>query len=426
MTLHSRGIGNKGKAAFRKAFGQVKDLRSFLGKKPVLALTATADKAMRQRLCKLLGFKGHKEVVISPNKENIRFTVVEADKSLDCLNWLVALLKTKGEESPFCIIFCHTVSDIVLVLSVLLTKLGGSAYLEGPEPAPERCLLGVYYSATPETAKKRISSSFTGCGKARVVIASTSLSMGVDFPRVKYVVHFGPGRTLTDHLQQAGRAGRDSQQAFNIILYQGKHLSQCEPYIKNVIRKKECVRKLLLCHFTDEEFSMPTLHDCCNRCHISCQCEGDACSKAYEFDRVIDGEGNEKTREVSNDDKQCLREALQEVQFSLDVSSGGFTLFDASGLITHGFSDSIIDSIVENCNKIFNINDLMEHGFISSLRIAIVVLEVLNEVFEDIDIDSSLYKLAVLSGPVYCAVADAASAYDQLHLGSDSSSDNDS
>ena len=69
---------------------------------------------------------------------------------------------------------------------------------------------------------------------------------------------------------------------------------------------------------------------------------------------------------------------------------------------------------------------LMEHGFISSLRIAIVVLEVLNEVFEDIDIDSSLYKLAVLSGPVYCAVADAASAYDQLHLGSDSSSDNDS
>ena len=79
---------------------------------------------MRQRLCKLLGFRDYKEVLISPNKENIRFTVAEADRNLSCLDWLVSLLKSKREQSPFCIIFCHTVSDIVLVLSTLLMKLG--------------------------------------------------------------------------------------------------------------------------------------------------------------------------------------------------------------------------------------------------------------------------------------------------------------
>ncbi|KAK3705287.1 hypothetical protein QZH41_008174 [Actinostola sp. cb2023] len=178
-------------------------------------------------------------------------------------------------------------------------QLGNDAYLNGPEPAPERCLLGVYHSAAPESAKLRISSSFTGSGKARVAIASTSLSMGVDFPHVKNVVHFGPGRTLTDHLQQAGRAGRDSQLAHNIILYQGKHLRQCEPHVKDVIRKKDCIIKLLLCHFTeDESFIVPVLHDCCNRCNMSCKCEGDHCPKEFTFEKVEEGQDVSSTCEA--------------------------------------------------------------------------------------------------------------------------------
>ena len=89
--------------------------------------------------------------------------------------------------------------------------------------------------------------------------------MGVDFPRVTYVVHFGPAGKLTGHLRQAGRAGRDSQQAFNIILHQGKYLSQCQPSVKEVIKQnKICVRKLLLSHFTNDDISVPMLRDCCN------------------------------------------------------------------------------------------------------------------------------------------------------------------
>ena len=190
----------------------------------MLALTATADKSMRERLCKLLGFKGHKELIISPNKENIHFSVISCDKTFTCFNWLVDIIKEKKAESPLTIIFCHTVSDIVLVLSTLLMKLDNDDYLKGSDPAPDRCILAVYYSATPESAKTKVTNSFTFSGNARVVIASTSLSMGIDFPHVRYVIHFGPGRTLTDHLQQAGRAGKDSQNAYNIVMYMGKHL----------------------------------------------------------------------------------------------------------------------------------------------------------------------------------------------------------
>jgi hypothetical protein len=146
-------------------------------------------------------------------------------------------------------------------------------------------------------------------------------------------------------------------------------------------------------------------HDCCNRCQSSCKCEGESCSKEFLFEKVEVVENISRMRDVSDNDKLCLREALQEIQLALD-SSSGFTLFDVSGRIAHGFSDSIINSIVEKSNHIFTICDLMEYACISSINIAIMVLEVLNEIFEDIFIDDNLYKLAVLSGPVYNTVID--------------------
>ena len=301
-----------------------------MGKKPVLALTATADKSLRQRLCNLLGFKEHKQLIISPNKEKLRFSVIAGDKSLSCFDWLVDLIKEKKVQTPHTIIFCHTVSDIVMVLSTLLMKLGDDAYLEG-EPVPNRCILTVYYSATPDSAKNRVTSSFTGCGSARMVIASTSLSMGVDFPHVRYVIHFGPGRTLADHLQQAGRAGRDSESAYNIITYLGKHLVGCEGHIRNVVKQDDCIRKLLLFHFTDDDLTLKPMHDCCNRCHALCKCDGDKCAKAFfPFDKLPSKtEEVEKVRKVTDCDKTALRDALKEIKVTLSPCTRA-TFFDAT------------------------------------------------------------------------------------------------
>ena len=113
-----RGIGKKGKAAFREPFRRLSDLRSFLPSgTPVLALTATAKKEMRNRLTKYLGMGRINHIVVSPNKNNIRFTVLRADKELHCFDWLVRLLLERKEETPFTIIFCKTVNDIVSLLT---------------------------------------------------------------------------------------------------------------------------------------------------------------------------------------------------------------------------------------------------------------------------------------------------------------------
>ena len=64
-----RGLGKKGKAAFREAFGQVAELRSCLESgTPLLALTATAHKEMRNRLIKCLGMKSGVSLLSAPTR----------------------------------------------------------------------------------------------------------------------------------------------------------------------------------------------------------------------------------------------------------------------------------------------------------------------------------------------------------------------
>jgi superfamily II DNA helicase RecQ len=74
--------------------------------------------------------------------------------------------------------------------------------------------------------KKRLLASFKGSGDDTKIIASTALSMGLNFPDVHYVINWGPPRTLIDY--QAGREGRNGEHAHSIIIYHGNQTAHCE------------------------------------------------------------------------------------------------------------------------------------------------------------------------------------------------------
>ena len=119
------------------------------------------------------------------------------------LAWLVSLLKEKAIYTPKTIIFCNgTLTDIGVVLNHLLLELGKSAYSPCDDQSSNNCLIGIYHSLTLQKYKDRIIISFKGEGKKRVVIASTALSMGVNFPDV---IHWGPACNLLDYHQEYGR-----------------------------------------------------------------------------------------------------------------------------------------------------------------------------------------------------------------------------
>ena len=254
-----------------------------------------------------------------------------------------------------------------------------------------------YYSQTPKRHKDCVTSSFEGVsGNVRVVFATTSLSMGIDFPHVKYVINYRPSNNLTSHLQEAGQGGRDGNQAFHITLYHGRHLITCEGDIKTAVKHslKSCCRVEFLHSFDETVSALEPLHDCCSLCHQSCNSLGDSCGKVVpEFDFVPESvEDVKKSRDVSENDKECVKEALKEVQRSLSCQTQ-VRMFDDSGIISHGFLDKLIDKIVSNVNFIYNVHDVIEHCNPPTLKVAVIILEIVKETFEDVEITDELYSL---------------------------------
>ena len=96
--------------------------------------------------------------------------------------------------------------------------------------------LGIYHSSSWSHNKERVAQSLKGNGKIRVVVSSTALNMGVNFPDIRYIINWGPACNLLDQHQEIGWAGRDGLPSHSIILYHGQQLSQCEQDVKDFVR----------------------------------------------------------------------------------------------------------------------------------------------------------------------------------------------
>ena len=78
----------------------------------------------------------------------------------------------------------------------------------------DNCILGIYHSNSWQSTKDRVLAQFKTNGVKRILIATTALCMGVNFPDVRYIVNWGPARSILDQHQEAGRAGRDGKKSF--------------------------------------------------------------------------------------------------------------------------------------------------------------------------------------------------------------------
>ena len=107
-------------------------------------------------------------------------------------------------------------------------RLGQDAYHPNTS-LPKECLIEIYHSMTWTENKDNFFTEFKKVDSLkRIVIASTALSMGVHFLDVRYVVNWGPARTLLDYHQEARRVGRDGNPSHSVIIYHGNQTSHCE------------------------------------------------------------------------------------------------------------------------------------------------------------------------------------------------------
>jgi ATP-dependent DNA helicase RecQ len=355
-----------------------------------LALTGTADESTLNVIKSDLLLKKHDCIFVTPERKNIRISVRKVAKNdmFAQLSWLIELIKVTGRCCPKTLIFCNTLNDIAAVFNYLMLQLGASAY-NPPESKKSECrIIGIYHSNSFKKQKERLFIQLKGTGNKRVVVASSALGMGVNFPDIKYVINWGPARNLLDQLQEGGRAGRNGTSAHMVIIYHGQHLTHCNQDVKDFVNTTGCYRVAAYSPFDPSILPGAVKHDCCNYCCQSCQCTEEGCPVSFAFDKMLTTTAECScvtsqailTRSVSDQEKNNLRDALQELVSQINM--GRAAVFDM--VSTHGFSAQLISDIVDNSYRIFTVNDILTQFPVFSITHAYRILDVLQELFMDI------------------------------------------
>lgn len=357
---------------------------------PLAALTGTADKNTLTVVSNKLVLKQPLVLRISPNRKNIRFSVKKNKKEhlLSELDWLTTCIKENGDSTPKTIIFCNTMNEIACVTNYLMLKLGVKAFSPPLPRLPCNCLVGIYHSTSWGHNKERIIEALKSNGKPRVIVSSSALSMGVNFPDVRYIINWGPARNLLDQHQEIGRAGRDGKNSYSLIVYHGQQLSQCEASIKRFVKTDGCLRVAAYKEFDENIEPLKPNHNCCSYCSYLCRCSGDKCSAEVPlFERDHSAQAPQRqclSRPVSNQDKADLKAALIELQERM-------TNTKCCGQV---FSSQLVEDVTQNCNHIFTVHDIVNTCPVFSVDHALKILEIIQEIFLDIpNFDESIEML---------------------------------
>ena len=182
---------------FRPAYLKIAEIRDLLPGVPVLALTATATPEVVKDIQTQLHFSRGNVFHMSFERENLAYVVRRTENKADEL--LHILNRQPG-------------SAIVYVRNRRRTKEIASLLQEAGIGAD-------FYHAGLDDATRDIRQQRWQRGESRVIVATNAFGMGIDKPDVRLVIHMDLPDSIEAYFQEAGRAGRDGEKAYAVILY---------------------------------------------------------------------------------------------------------------------------------------------------------------------------------------------------------------
>ena len=178
---------------FRTVLERIGEVRSILPQGiNVMALTATATKAVRHSVSRTIGMRNPFVVAISPCKRNIMYSVGSFVSVEDTFKPVVDRLRRERTKMPRMIIYGRTFGVCADIFLFFKTELRES--LTEPTDAPNLSmfrLVDVFTSVTDQQQKDGIIVSFTRNSHLRIVISTVAFGMGVDCADVRQIVHVG-------------------------------------------------------------------------------------------------------------------------------------------------------------------------------------------------------------------------------------------
>lgn len=185
---------------FRPAYREIVSIRTLLPEVPIIALTATANEMVLNDIMDQLALQDPQIFTQSFTRTNLSYSCLyEENKE----KRLVSMLQ---KIPGLCIVYANTRARVVRIAEFLNRQRISTEFYHGGLDHKQR-------SVKQDAFMKNT---------VRVMVATNAFGMGIDKPDVRLVVHIDIPDSLEGYFQEAGRAGRDGNKAFAVLLHTKK------------------------------------------------------------------------------------------------------------------------------------------------------------------------------------------------------------
>lgn len=182
---------------FRPSYLKIAKLRELLPEIPMIALTASATPVVKEDLLEKLKMKKAQTFMTSFVRQNLVYT---AEPCLDKINRMLEIIsKVQGSG----IIYCKTRRKTKEISDIL----------------QQHGIKSDFYHAGLEQEYRKEKLSNWLSGKIRIMVCTNAFGMGIDKANVRLVLHADMPDCVENYYQEAGRAGRDGNKSYAVLLY---------------------------------------------------------------------------------------------------------------------------------------------------------------------------------------------------------------
>ncbi len=218
---------------FRPEYLLISELREIFEDVPCIALTASATPQVEKDIKNYLLFTGKsttfKQTTIRPN---LNYVVLDDENKNERLINIATKLSGTG------LVYTRNRKTTV-TLSALLNKNG---------------VVSDFYHAGLAMDERNQKQQSWQKGFTRVMVCTNAFGMGIDKSNVRFVVHYDLPESLEAYYQEAGRAGRDNQESWCVLLF-------CKPDILGA-------EKLLNSKYLDKKTVQNYFNALCNQLQL--------------------------------------------------------------------------------------------------------------------------------------------------------------
>lgn len=238
---------------FRPSYLEIAEFLVKLPKRPIVsAFTATATQRVKDDIVASLRLHEPITVVTGFDRPNLFFRVVTRKGGKETDNSILNYVKKHEDESG--IIYCATRKNVDN-LYLLLQQYG--------------ILAGRYHAGMSLEERKQSQEDFT-YDRIRVMVATNAFGMGIDKSNVRYVLHYNMPQSLEYYYQEAGRAGRDGEEAECVLFFSKQDIM----INKNLLQSKSS-------SFEGEDYSLKMADNQRKLNRMIDYCETDECLRGF-------------------------------------------------------------------------------------------------------------------------------------------------